>query len=231
MISRRELLRVSALLSLCYPFANFKYSAVADEKTIDSGYPLTLSLLREVYWVEMAANKHYEEFCRKALSENYPNIAYLFYALSISEKIHAESFKNLIISFNSSLEDKEIPVSFANTKTNLKTAAIKELEKINKFYPDILDELSSESHDQTILYCMYSWKSHKQHEEIIRDIRRYSGLFFWPLARKIESLNPNYYVCEICGSTVDEKPAIPCEICNYPVYHYQQVERPVLMAK
>lgn len=44
------------------------------------------------------------------------------------------------------------------------------MEKIENFYPKIFNNLSSESHDQAVIYCMYSWKSHKQHEDIIKDI-------------------------------------------------------------
>jgi rubrerythrin len=76
---------------------------------------------------------------------------------------------------------------------------------------------------------MYSWKSHQRHKEIISDIKKYSGFYFKPLAKKIERMNPNYYECEICGSTVDDKPSIPCEICNYPLYHYKSIVRPILL--
>lgn len=116
----------------------------------------------------------------------------------------------------------------ANAKANLNLAAIKELEKINTYYPEVFKKISSESHDQTAVYCMYSWKSHQQHKRMIHDIKRYSGIFFRPLAKKIESMNPNYYVCEICGSTIDEKPTIPCLICNHPLVHYKKIQRPVL---
>ena len=107
-------------------------------------------------------------------------------------------------------------------------AATKELAKINKFYPDILNKLSSESHDQAVINCMYSWKSHQQHKKMITDIKKYSGIFFNPLAKKIESMKPDYYVCRICGSTKDETPKTPCEICNHPLDHYQKIERPHL---
>ena len=227
MISRRQLLYYSVLLSLCYPIENLKCFAKADDKNSDCRYPLTLIILQEAYWAEIIANKNYVGYCQKALSENYENIAYLFYALSISEKIHADNYLKLIISLGSTLKAKEIPVSVADTKTNLKVAAIKELEKIKEFYPDILKKLSSESHDQAVINCMYSWKSHQQHEEIINDIKRYSGIFFRPLAKKIERMKPNYYVCEICGSTVDKKPEKPCAICNHHMSHYKKLKRPI----
>jgi len=79
----------------------------------------------------------------------------------------------------------------------LNIATVKEMEEIENFYPKILNDLSAESHDQAVIRCMYSWKSYKQHEEIIKDIKRYAGLFFYPLTQKIEGMNPDYYVCEI----------------------------------
>ena len=90
MISRRQLLYFSALFSLFYPIANLKSFAVADDVKKNNQYPLTIDILKEAYWAEMIANKHYDGYCQKALSQNYPNIAYLFTSLSISEKIHAE---------------------------------------------------------------------------------------------------------------------------------------------
>lgn len=228
MISRRSLLRHWTLVFLCSPFANPMAFAEAMEKDKRRGYPQTLVLLNEVYWAEMSAKKHYDEFCRKALSEKYTNIAYLFRALSISEEIHADNFNHIIRSLDSSIMVRQIHVTSAGTKANLSAAALKELEKITTFYPKILQKMAEESHDQTILNCMYSWRSHKQHEEVIRDIESYSGIFFRPLASRIEGMDPNYFVCEICGSTVDEKPDLPCEICNYPMIHYKTVERPTL---
>lgn len=227
MISRRQLLYFSALLFCCYPIANLKSLALANNKKKDQLYPLTIEILKEAYWAERIANRHYDEYCRKALLDNYPNIAYLFSALSISEKIHADNYQKLIFSLGSKIEKKEIRVSLAATKKNLNIAALRELEKINIFYPKVFKELSSESHDQAVLNCMYSWKSHQQHEKMINDIKKYSGFLFRLLAKKIENMNPNYFVCEICGSTIDEKPEQPCIICNYPDSHYKNLKRPV----
>jgi len=228
MISRRQLLYYSTLLFFYYPFVSLKSLAVADDKKNDARYPLTIDILKKVYWAEMIASKHYNRYCRKAISDNYPNIAYLFFALSISEKIHADNYHKLIISLGATLEKKEISVSISSTKANLNIASIKELEKINEFYPEISKQLSSESHDQATINCMYSWKSHQQHEEMINDIKKYSGLFFRLLAKKIENMKLNYYVCEICGSTINKKPKNPCTICNYPMSHYSEIKRPIL---
>jgi len=228
-ISRRQLLYFSALALCCYPLATLKSLALANNWKKENLYPLTIEILKEAYWAEMIANKHYNEYCQKALSENFPNIAYLFSTLSISEKIHADNYQKLIFSLGAKIETKELCVSLAETKKNLNTAALRELEKINIFYPQIFKKLSSESHDHAVLNCMYSWKSHQQHEKMITDIKKYSGFFFRVLAKKIEKLNPNYFVCEICGSTIDEKPEKPCIICNYPKSHYKNLKRPILL--
>ncbi len=174
----------------------------------------------------MIASEHYDGYCQKALTEDLPNVAYLFFTLSRSERIHAVNYQKIIRSLDSSLEKREISISFSNTKTNLNTAAIKELEKIKNYYPQVLNRLSAEAHDLAVINCMYSWKSHQQHEEMIRDIKKYSGFFFKHLVKKIDDMNPDYFLCEICGSIESEKPTSPCEICNYPTSHYKQVERP-----
>ena len=229
MISRRRFLYFSALLAFWGPFTRFKSFAASDTGNINSElYPLTLASIKDAHRSEMMANRHYLSYCQKALSENYPNIAYLFSSLAVSEKIHADNYLELILSLGSSLESTDFPVSISTTKKNLNTAAMKELVKINEFYPEIFKKLSTESHDQAIIDCMYSWKSHQQHEVMINKIKKYSGFFFGSLARKIESMNPNYYVCEICGSTINEKPITPCEICNYPSSHYIKLDRPIL---
>jgi rubrerythrin len=229
MISRRQLLYFSALFFFCSPLATLKSLAVADGVKNDKRYPLTIDLLKKAYRSEMIASKHYSGYCQKALSEDYQNIAYLFSTLSISEKIHADNYQKLIVSLGATLRKINISVSISNTKANLNVASMKELEKINKFYPEILKGLSSESHEQAVISCMYSWKSHEQHEKMINEIKKYSGIFFKLLAKKIENMRPNYYVCDICGSTINGKPEKPCVICNHPISHYSEIQRPTLL--
>jgi rubrerythrin len=227
MISRRDLLVYSLLISISSPFFSRAVSE-ASEGSDDNGiYPQTVRILKEAYWSELIASKHYDGYCQKALSDNYPNIAYLFYTFSISENIHAANYQKLILSLGSNIKKKEILLSIDSTKSNLNKAATNELKKINEFYPKIIQNLSTESHDQAVMNCMYSWKSHQQHEEIIKDIKKYSGLFFKSLAKEIEKRSPTYFVCDICGSTIDDPPELPCEICNKPLYHYKKIERPL----
>ena len=228
MISRRQLFYFSFLIPFFYRSATSISLSLANDKKVGNQFPLTLELLKISYWEEITAKKQYDLYAQKALSEDYPNIAYLFTAISISEKIHANNYLDIITSLSSSMEEKEISLSTDTTKSNLKNAAVRELIKIEEFYPDVLEKLSKEAHEKAIITCSYSWKSHKQHEKILKAIKKHAGMFFKPLAKKIEGMNPNYYVCGICGSTLDEEPSLACPICNHPVSHYRKIAVPNL---
>ena len=192
----------------------------------DDRWPITIAVLKAAYLSEMIASTHYRAYCRKASEEKYPNIAYLFSAFEVSEKIHADNYRRMLGLLRTEPEEPEIGVLILETQANLRKAAENELIKIKKTYPDLLSKLRKESHDQAVINCMYSWKSHRQHEKKISEIQKYSKLFFGSLAKKIEGMKLDFHVCEICGSTVDESPIAPCDICNYPVSHYQKVKRP-----
>jgi rubrerythrin len=185
-----------------------------------------MNVLKDAYLSEMAAHKHYIAYSKKAVIEEYPNIAYLFSALAVSEKIHANNYERIIASLGASCEKSKLKIVISDTQANLKKAAEKEIDKIKKIYPDFLAKLEKESHDQAVINCMYSWKSHRQHEEKINEIIMYSDMFFGPMAKEIEGMKLDFHICEICGATIDESPKTPCDICNYPVYHYQKVPPP-----
>ena len=91
---------------------------------------------------------------------------------------------------------------------------------------DFLAKLKPESHDQAIAACMYSWKSHKQHQAQITEIKKYSKLFFGPVAREIEESDFDFHVCQNCGSTMDEAPVSSCVICHKPPPTYKKISRP-----
>lgn len=128
---------------------------------------------------------------------------------------------------NAGIERAEFEIILSDTKSNLIKAAEGELAKIKITYPDFLARLEKESHEQAVKNCRYAWKSHQQHKQKIDEIRKYSKLFFSHVAQKIEGIKFNFHVCEICGSTIDEVPTTPCDICRFPMFHYHRVNRPV----
>lgn len=226
-VSRREFLfLLSSLLCASSPYSFALASPRGNSSKKPAAYPVTIAVLKAAYQAEMAAYTHYGEYCKKAVYEGYPNIAFLFRAFGVSEKIHADNYKRIMESFGLSVEKTTFDISLGDTKVNLRNAAEKELIKITKTYPDFLAQLKDESYDQAVINCMYSWKSHRQHEEKMVQIQRYSKFFFGSVARKIEGMKFDFHVCGICGATLDEPPKAACIICNYPSSYYRKIESP-----
>ena len=225
-LSRRNFLYHIASLSFLYPLSIATASSNAKKLVKDEQFPVTVAVLKAAYEAERVAYENYVRYSRKAVEEKYSNIAYLFTAFAFSEKIHAENYKRILASMSAVTTEPELDILILDTKANLIKATEGELKKIKKTYPGFLVKLRQESHDQAVINCMYSWKSHQQHKQKISEIRKYSEYFFGHVAKKIEGLKFDFHVCEICGSTIDEVPKSPCDICNHPNLHYRKVIRP-----
>ena len=226
-ISRRKFFHLFASLSLSYPLSVAAASSSENKQEAKGGFPITAAVLKAAYEAEKVAHENYVCYSQKAVEEKYPNIAYLFTAFASSEKIHAQNYKRILASMRAGAKEPELDIIIRDTKSNLIKATEGELKKIKKTYPNFLAKLRKESHDEAVINCMYSWKSHQQHRRKIGEIRKYSPYFFGHVANKIEGLKLDFHVCEICGSTIDEAPKTPCDICNFPNSHYREVIRPV----
>jgi len=224
-ISRRDFLYLSAVSPFIF---QMPVLAAHDEgKKAAITYPRTTAVLQESFRTEMIAYKNYIDCTTKALGEKYPNIAYLFHSFSYSEKVHADNYKRILAELGHETKLIQIETEVRDTKSNLQKAAQNELKKIKTTYPDFIRELQTESCEEAIVSCMYSWKSHQQHEEKVREIGKYSGMFFSSVSGKIEGLNLDFHVCKVCGSTIDKAPDLPCAICNKPKVNYHKIEHPV----
>lgn len=190
-------------------------------------YPETKAVLLEVHGRELKARSSYQAYARQAQEENYPNIAHLFTALAVSESIHAANMRNLLKGLGVAVFEEEAPVEVRRTRNNLKEAAKVELHEINKLYPSYVARITPEQYQPAIEAITYSWKAEKQHREHIERIRDNVDTFFKAVAKKIESAAHTYYVCEDCGSTVQEPPEDSCGICSGPATHYRLVSEVV----
>jgi len=224
-ISRRNFLYLVAALSFSHPL----YIAAASKENKlgkNENFPITYAVLKVAYKSEKVASENYVGYSRVAVEEKYPNIAYLFSAFAVSEKIHAANYKRILTALNSKFEEPQFEILLSDTKANLTKAAESEQKKIKNTYRNFLARLKEESHDQAVISCMYAWKSHRQHRRQIKEIQKYSKQFFGAVAKKIEGMEFDFHMCQICGSTINEAPETPCDICNYPNSHYQKVIRP-----
>ena len=192
----------------------------------ESTHRRTGDVVEAAYYGELTAHLHYISFARVARLEGYPNIAYLFSALSVSELIHAERFREVLVGLERSPEKtRELVLRVASTRENLETAAHREIEKIDLIYPQFVKRLGAGNHAEALLYSGYAWESHKQHRDQIAEIRRWVGTFFDAVARRIEDRDDRYFICVECGSTVNELPEEDCPICRQSADKYREVNR------
>lgn len=224
--SRRDILVLSFFAPICFPLSR-AYSANEKEQTSGkSTFPQSVAVMKEAFVLEMLASRNYVGFSRKALDESYPNIAYMFIAFSESEKIHADNYRKTLLLLGETPETTDARIDISYTKDNLQKAAQNERAKITIAYPEYIKRLQPEAYEPSVVTCMYSWRSHKQHEAEISKILKYSESFFGQVAKKIEGMDLHYFVCNHCGSTLAEPPEIPCIICNYPMKYYRKIGRP-----
>jgi len=189
-------------------------------------YSETISALMVVYSNEIRAHLNYMAYAQKAISENYPNIAYLFVSFATSESIHASNFKKILIDLG--VEWKDIPkpeIKVSATRINLKNALDFEIADIDERYPQALEKIKVENHEAAIRNITYAWESEKQHRDLIKKIQMATGILFGKLASYIEKTPTQYFVCQTCGSTVTELPHRVCPICNSPISQYKEIER------
>jgi rubrerythrin len=184
-------------------------------------HPKTIKVLKDAYIGEVKAHHTYIAYAQKANSEGYPNIAKLFMSLSTSEAIHARNFKDILSALNMEVNDISNPeLKVSSTKKNLKNATKVELHEIDNKYPQFIQMIESENHQEAIRSISYAWESEKQHRDLIQKIQSGTGIFFGLLTKKIEGAPAYYYVCQKCGSTLTELPADHCPVCKDAVSHY-----------
>jgi rubrerythrin len=190
-------------------------------------YPKTIKFLQLAHKREITMYRQYVEFGRKAKMEGYRGIAYLCAAFATAELIHAQNFAKIL----SRLDVEIVPVSKAqmtvsSTRDNLMKAANDEIDDIDSFYPDMIKQVNPEGVQDVITFATFAWESEKQHRDVLMKIQRWAPWFFEKVAKTIDEKTDQYFVCQICGSTMDEIPSGKCPICHFSVEHYRKIEYP-----
>ena len=186
-------------------------------------YPLTIEALQERYADEITAHRKYSAFAQQACTEGYPNIAHLFKTLASSEAIHGRNFKKILKQLGAKPTGGGGSIKAGSTRSNLKQAATVERDEIDKTYPGLLQQIKGENHEAAIRNITYAWKAEKQHRDLIVKLQKASSKFFGMLVKRIEGEDSHFHVCQVCGSTLLEKPAGKCPICGRPASKYREI--------
>jgi rubrerythrin len=150
--------------------------------------------LKAAFAGESQANRKYLAFAKKADADGHPQVGRLFRAAAEAETVHAHNHLR-------------IDGGIGSTAENLKEAISGETFEFTKMYPEYLEIAKKEGNGQ----ALWSFDVANQVEEI------HAGYFEAALkamkaGEKLAEVE--YYVCQVCGNTVEAEAPDKCPICN-----------------
>ncbi len=156
----------------------------------------TIDNLKTAFAGESQASRRYVSFGKKAEEEGFSQIGKLFRAASESETIHASNHLRIMGEIKS-------------TRENVEAAISGETQEFRKMYPEYEKIAQKEGEHQ----ASWSFDTAGKVEQV------HAGLFQKALEalRSVKELEKvEYYVCGICGNTVEKAPPEKCPICGAP---------------
>ena len=149
--------------------------------------------LKEAFAGESQANRKYLAFAKKAGEEGYAQVAKLFRAAAEAETVHAHNHLRVLKGIKS-------------TKENLQEAIGGETHEFKIMYPGMMEAAKSEKDDAGLRTFHFANEVEKIHASLY--------------SKALESLGKNevvdYYVCPVCGNTVEKAAPDRCPICGAP---------------
>jgi rubrerythrin len=147
--------------------------------------------LLEAFAGESQANRKYLAYAKQAEKEGYPQVAKLFRAAAEAETIHAHSHLRTL-------------GKISNTAENLKDAISGETHEFREMYPAMIDAARQEGNKAAERSFSLANEVEKVHADLYR--------------KALENLNSpyavDYYVCSVCGYTVEGEPPDECPVCK-----------------
>lgn len=158
--------------------------------------------LKDAFAGESQANRRYLAFADRAEKEGFPEIARLFRVAAESETFHA-------------LNHLRTMGGIATTEENLVEAVSGERHEAVKMYPEFIEKADSEDAKKASRSFSWALAAEKVHE----------GLY----AEALEALKAGkdlerrkYYLCPVCGYTMEGEAPDKCPICNAPKDRFKE---------
>jgi rubrerythrin len=157
--------------------------------------------LRDAFAGESQANRKYLAFAKKAERDGYPQAAKLFRAAAQAETVHAHAHLKALGEIGSTLE-------------NLKVAVAGETHEFKNMYPDMIEEAKAEGNKSAERSFVFANEVEKVHAELYQ--------------KAIDNLDnleeADYYVCSVCGMTVENEPPDKCPVCGAKASAFSKVD-------
>lgn len=159
--------------------------------------------LRKALADESQANRRYFFYAEKADEEGFSQIAKLFRAAAKAEAIHAFNHIRVIGETKSTID-------------NLKAAIKGENFEYKRMYPEYLSDSKKDKNQQA------AWSF-----EVAKKVEEAHASLFVKAAAALETgeerVKTDYFICSVCGNTVERGAPEICSICKAPKEKFSKV--------
>ncbi|MFP4629558.1 MAG: rubrerythrin family protein [Desulfohalobiaceae bacterium] len=161
----------------------------------------TMQDLQEAFAGESQANRKYLAFAQQAEKEGYPGVAKLFRAAAEAETVHAHAHLRAMQGIGS-------------TRENLQEAVAGETHEFKNMYPDMISHAQQDGNKQAERSFSFANEVEKVHAELYQKA----------LDNLDQDQNKDYYVCSVCGYTVEDGAPEKCPVCGANSKAFKQVQ-------
>ena len=160
--------------------------------------------LQEAFAGESQANRRYLFFSEKADEAGHKQLAKLFRAAAEAETVHARNHLRVLGGIKS---DKE----------NLEEAVGGENYEFTEMYPGFIEQAKAEDNKPAANSFDLANQVEKIHHTLFREALS-------NLESGTTSGDAPYFVCQICGNTVEGEAPEKCPVCGAPKSRFKQVD-------
>ncbi|HET9697271.1 MAG TPA: rubrerythrin family protein [Terriglobales bacterium] len=184
-------------------------SAVAVKHASDT--TSTLDNLQDAFQGESNASHRYSVFAKQADAEGYGQVASLFRAASKAEEFHARNHADVITKLGGKAHAKLDTPVVKTTRENLMAARDGEVYERDQMYPPFIEQAKKERQPEVIRTFTYALKTEAEHARLFSDA-----------LDNLEQMRTKttYYVCNVCGYTVQTLNFLKCLVCGHSKADY-----------
>ncbi|MHB8770752.1 MAG: rubrerythrin family protein [Syntrophales bacterium] len=157
--------------------------------------------LQAAFAGESQANRKYLAFAKKAEQEGYGQIAKLFRAAAEAETIHAHNHL------------RELG-AIKETKENLAAAISGESYEFQQMYPAMIKDAEAEGNKGALRSFTIANEVEKVHAALYKKALEQIG----------SNTETDYYVCGVCGYTVEGEAPDTCPVCGAKKQAFKKVD-------
>lgn len=157
--------------------------------------------LAEAFAGESQANRKYLAFAKKAETEGHKQVAKLFRATAEAETVHAHAHLREMGGVKTTME-------------NLKEAIGGETHEFQNMYPQMIKDADAEGVKGALRSFKYANAVEKIHAALYKKVMENIG----------NNPDIDYYVCQVCGNTVEKEAPEECPVCGAKKPAFKKVD-------